>query len=169
MARAHPAPGGRLLSLWRRLRAVPGGGAVFSRAVGWMAPYSASMRARVRELEPGWCRVELSDRRRVRNHLDSVHAVALVNLGELATGLATLTALPPGTRGIVVALAAEYGKKARGRLRAECRTEVPPVEAPGEHRARAEIRDAAGDLVATVESTWRLAPPAAGGEGRASG
>lgn len=160
MSRSQPAPGARLRRIWRWLEPIPGGSRLFSRMVGWMAPYSGSVRPHVRELEPGRCVVELTDRRRVRNHLDSVHAVALTNLGELSTGLATLTALPVGVRGIVVKLETTYGKKARGRLRAECRTDVAtPDEAAFEHVARAEIRDRDGGLVATVASTWRLSPP----------
>jgi len=161
MGRSSEAPGDRLLLTWRRLEPWPGGRWLFSRMVGWMAPYSGSIGARVLELEPGQVRAELRDRRRVRNHLDSVHAVALVNLGELVTGLATLTALPPGIRGIVLGLEARYEKKARGRLTAECRTEVSSVEAPREHVAEAEIRDPRGDRVATVRVTWRVAPPRA--------
>lgn len=159
MGRSSEAPGDRLLGTWRRLEPWPGGRWLFSRMVGWMAPYSGSIGARVLALQPGRARAELRDRRRVRNHLDSVHAVALVNLGELVTGLATLTALPPGVRGIVLELEARYRKKARGRLTAECRTEVGRVEAPREHVAEAEIRDREGELVASVRATWRVAPP----------
>lgn len=158
MARSLPAPGDRVRRLWDRLSPLPGGRWLFSRVLGRIVPYSGALGARVEALEPGRCRAELRDRRRVRNHLDSVHAVALVNLGELVTGLATVTALPPGVRAIVVVLRAEYVKKARGRLSAECRTEVGAVPAPREHVARAEIRDRAGDAVARVEATWRLAP-----------
>lgn len=161
MARSLPAPGDRVRRLWDRLSPLPGGRWLFSRVLGWIVPYSGALGARVEALEPGRCRAELRDRRRVRNHLDSVHAVALVNLGELVTGLATVTALPPGVRAIVVELRAQYGKKARGRLSAECRTEVAAVGATREHVARAEIRDRAGDTVARVEATWRLAPPVA--------
>jgi len=159
MARSQEAPGDRLLRTWRRLEPWPGGAALFSRLVGWMAPYSGSVGARVVELEPGHARARLRDRRRVRNHLDSVHAVALVNLGELVTGLATLTALPPGARGIVLGLEASYLKKARGELVAECRTRVAAVAEPRDHVAEAGILDAEGDRVAVVRATWRLAPP----------
>lgn len=155
------APGARLRRLWGLLAPLPGGPWLFSRAVGWIAPYSGTIRAHVRELESGRCRAVMKERRRVRNHLDSVHAVALLNLGELVTGLATLTALPPGVRGIVRELGAGYEKKARGVMTAECRTRVPAVAEPREHEVEAEIRDGEGDVVARVRATWRLSPPEA--------
>lgn len=153
------APGERIFALWRTLDRWPGGDRVFSFLLGRMVPYSGGVRPRVRTLEPGRCRVQVKERRRVRNHLDSVHATALATAGELATGLATLTAIPPGVRGILVALEAEYEKKARGVLTASCRTEVPDAVGPdgsAEHRAVAEIRDEEDDRVATVRATWRL-------------
>lgn len=153
------APGPRILRLWRTLAPLPGGEWLFSRLLGWMVPYSGSLGATVRALEPGRCRTALRERRRVRNHLGSVHAVALVNLGELTTGLATLTALPAGVRGIVVGLEARYEKKARGRVVASCATEPPEVEGSTEHRPRAVLRDGSGDAVAEVRATWRLDPP----------
>lgn len=144
-----------------------------------MVPYSGALGAGVVELEAGRVRVELRERRAVRNHLRSVHAVALTNLGELATGLAILTALPRGVRGIVVELCTEYRKKARGRLVAECRTgrlpsfgeppdeheHEPPAEVDHpppddrEHEAVARIRDSEGDVVAVTRARWRLRPP----------
>lgn len=122
-----------------------------------MAPFSGSVRPRVAELEPGRARVWFPDRRGVRNHLDSVHAVALVNLGELATGLATLTALPEGVRGIVVELGCRYEKKARGRMTADCVSRPPEVGPEAvEHEAAVDIVDPEGDVVAQFTSTWRL-------------
>jgi acyl-coenzyme A thioesterase PaaI-like protein len=154
--RAGARAGDRLLSAWRRLAGVPGGAWLFSRMIGRMAPYTGSMGARVVELEPGRAVVKLRDRRRVRNHLDSVHAIALANLGELASGLAAMAAMPAGVRGIPTSLHVAYVKKARGTVTATGIAELPHVDDPVTADVRADIVDGAGDVVASVRVTWTL-------------
>lgn len=152
------APGERLRTLWRRLAPLPGGTHLFSWALSRMAPYTGSIHPHVVALEPGYARVEISDRRAVRNHLRSVHAVALVNLAEVATGLAMLSGLPATVRGIVTGLSIEYLRKARGRLVAESRCAVPAVTTDAEYEAHATITDATGQTVARATARWRLGP-----------
>ncbi len=158
MSRSSSAPGASLLKLWQRLAKYPGGPWLFSRLLGHRVPYTGSIAPRVRTLEPGRALVELRDRRRVRNHLDSIHAIALANLGEVTSGLAMLVGLPAHIRGIVTDLSIEYLKKARGTLTAVCTTEVPEVGDTIDHLVSADIRDAAQDLVARVRVNWRLSP-----------
>lgn len=151
-----PSPTGPIFAAWNRLRGLPGGTWIFSRFLGWKVPYTGSIGAHVRELGPGYARITLRDRRAVRQHLGSVHAVALINLGEVASGLAMLAALEPGVRGIVTRLSAEYFKKARGTLTAEARVTVPTVTGPVEHIVTAGITDAGGEVVCRVTAVWRL-------------
>ena len=130
---------------------------LFSIAIGWVAPYTGTMGARVQELAPGYSRWTLRDRRKVRNHLRSVHAVALVNLAEVASGTAMLTALPADIRGIVTGLRISYVKKARGVLTAECRCHVPEIERETSFEVHADVRDDSGEVVARATVTWLLA------------
>ncbi|QQR74652.1 MAG: DUF4442 domain-containing protein [Holophagales bacterium] len=147
-----------LLSLWRRLEPLPGGRRLFSFLLGRAARYTGSIAPRVLELAPGHARVGLRDRPAVRNHLRSVHAVALMNLAEVASGLATISSLPPGARGILAGLSIEYLKKARGPLEAVCDA---TIEYTGERRevpVEAVIRDATGDVVARATARWLIGP-----------
>ncbi len=152
------APGERLRRMWDRLAPLPGGSRLFSRVLGRMVPYTGSIGLHVMALEPGYCRAELADRRRVRNHLGSIHAVALANLGEAVSGLAVLGAMPPGVRGIVLSLEVTYTRKARGTLVAECRCEVPDVSEETDHEVESVIRNGDGKEVARVRARWRLGP-----------
>ncbi|MEX2528496.1 MAG: DUF4442 domain-containing protein [Gemmatimonadota bacterium] len=153
------SPGPRLLAAWQRLSVLPGGGTLFSFGLGLMVPYTGSIRPRVLELQPGRAVVRLRDRRRIRNHLGSIHALAIANLGELAGGLALLTALPPGRKGIVTRLQTEYLKKARGTLQARGEVDSPsfPWGADEiETTVVATVWDEEGDEVARVVAHWRL-------------
>jgi uncharacterized protein (TIGR00369 family) len=156
LAKSFDAPGGAIALWWKRLSRVPFGRAIFSRMLGRTAPYTGTIGARVAELSPGYSRWTMRDRRKVRNHLRSVHAVALVNLAEVASGTAMLTALPPGTRGIVTGLSIEYLKKARGTLTAECRCQVPAIDSETRYDVHADVRDESGDVVARATVNWLL-------------
>jgi len=152
------APGARLTRAWASLAPLPGGAWLFGRLLAFVNPYSGAVGARVVALEPGHAVLRLKDRRAVRNHLDSIHAVALANVAEMASGLAMLAALPEGARGIVTALRIEYLKKARGTLTAESRVTLPDVSVDGTHDFTSEVKDQAGDLVARATVTWKLGP-----------
>lgn len=125
-----------------------------------MAPYSGTIGARVEQLEPGHGVVVLKQHHRIQNHLDSVHAIALINLAELVTGLTLMNTLPAGMRGILVAIEMEYLKKARGRLRAECFCTIPKLASDQvedqEIPVVGDILDSAGEVVARGRAKWRI-------------
>ena len=150
----------RLASAWSTLSRVPGGHVIFGLLLRLAVPYSGTIRPRVLRLDPGHATVELRERRRLRNHLRSVHAIALANLGELSSGLAMTMALPRNIRGIPIRIEIDYLKKARGHIRAEGRAEPPTtsVESDVETKAYAELFDEDGTMVARLVATWRLRP-----------
>jgi acyl-coenzyme A thioesterase PaaI-like protein len=153
-------PGDRMGAQWRRFSSLPGGRWLFSRLVRFAVPYTATIGANIQELRPGYARVTLRDRKKVRNHLNSIHALALGNLGEMTSGMAAMLALPPGVRSIVTGMSIEYLKKARGTLTAESQPEIPAtVTGPMELTVHCDIRDEAGDVVARTHVNWRLSPP----------
>lgn len=148
----------RLRQAWDTLSGLPGGRWAFSRLFGLLVPYTGTAGLFVDTLRPGYARVMMRDRRVVRNHLRSIHAVALANLAEATSGLAMNIALPDHARAIVTSLTIEYRKKARGTLVAECEAGVPDVSQDRELVVVSEVKDAAGDVVAVATVTWRVGP-----------
>jgi acyl-coenzyme A thioesterase PaaI-like protein len=150
------SPGRRLLRLWGQLRPLPGGQWLFSRIFGLLVPYSGSIGPRIRVLEPGHAEIDFPDRRSNRQHLGSVHAIALINAAEQASGLAMLAGLPDGVRGIVTAISMQYLKKARGTIRAVSHVTVPVVTEGMECDVTADCLDRSGVVVARATVRWRL-------------
>lgn len=158
MSNIGNAPGAVIRNMWDRLSPMPGGKQIFSMLFGRMVPYSGSVSPLVLELAPGKARVAMQDRRAVRNHLNSVHAIALMNLAEMATGLAFAYGMPASSRSIITALSIEYLKKARGLLVSECEFALPDFSEKGEHVVEVLIRDQEGDVVARAEAKWLVGP-----------
>lgn len=143
---------------WETACKLPGGKALFSAFAARQAPYSASIGARVVELSPGRARTEMDDRHAVRNHLRSVHALALANLAEFTSGLAMLAGLPRGRRGIVVRIEVDYVKKARGTISGVADIVPPADDFEGPLVLPVELYDAGGDLVARGAFHWQIGP-----------
>lgn len=156
VSQSRLSAGQQLLTVLNRLSAIPGGRFIFNRIISWKIPYSATIGARVVVLEPGYAKIILKDKKAIRNHLNSIHAVALTNFGELTSGLALNTGLPANVRGIVTNISTEYLKKARGTLVAECRCDLPTVAGDMEYIVEAVIKDHEQDIVAKVRVVWRL-------------
>src|SRR5262245_42087435 len=86
---------------WEIAQAIPFGKQIMSRLMGRLAPYTGSIHATIVDLSDGRSKVVLEDHHAVRNHLKCIHAVALVNLAELAGNAALAFSMPADARFIV--------------------------------------------------------------------
>lgn len=140
--------GSDVLRLYRRCGSTSVGRWLFSRLVCWKAPYFSSISPRIVSLDPGRGEATLRHRRRVSNHLGTVHAIALCNLAEFIAGLATDVSIPTSTRWIPRGMTVEYLKKARGTMRAVATLDAPDAAPQGrELPVRVDILDASGETV----------------------
>jgi acyl-coenzyme A thioesterase PaaI-like protein len=147
-----------LQTTWNGLKKVPGGGLLFGRLIGRLAPYTGTIKPEVVELRRGFGRVRMKDRKKVRNHLNSVHAIALMNLAEACSGLAFSYSLPARTRAILTGLEIEYLKKARGTLTAECHCVIPETNDRATYELEVLTRDKDGDVVTRANAHWLIGP-----------
>ncbi len=143
---------------WDRLSKMPGGRRAFSRLVGTAAPYTGTIDAQIESLEKGYARVVLNDRRKVRNHLDCVYAIALANLGELCGNVGVAYSLPDDARFIVAGLSMDYLAKARGRITAECRCPVPETSERQEYEVVVTMMNESGEMVCTCTMRTLVGP-----------
>ena len=141
---------------WCWLSGKPLGRWVFNRILRFINPYTGALKARIVKLEPGYARLELNDRRAIRNHLNSIHAIALTNLGEFTSGMALISLFEKNMRGIPKDIHIEFIKKARGLLSAECKTSLPVFTAELEHTVEAIISNTDNEVVAKVSVKWLL-------------
>jgi len=148
------------LALWRRLSRQPGGKWLFSRLICLKAPYFATIAPRFVALEPGRCEIRIRDRRRVHNHIGTVHAIALCNLAELAAGVMTDATLPSDMRWIPKGMSVEYLKKAVGTMHGVATPEAPVrSSAEGyEWPVTVQVSDRADELVFRARVSMWVAP-----------
>ncbi|GGA10995.1 hypothetical protein GCM10011408_35420 [Dyella caseinilytica] len=104
--------------------------------------------------------MRIRDRRRVHNHIGTVHAIALCNLAELSAGVMAEVTIPPGMRWIPKGMTVEYVAKAVGTMSAVAAPDAPAVEsAEGyEWPVVVHVSDPAGTEVFRARITMWLSP-----------
>jgi acyl-coenzyme A thioesterase PaaI-like protein len=147
-----------LIGRIRRVISLPGGERLAALLIGRAIPYSGTIQPLIQSVGDGRAEVVMRDRRRVRNHLRSIHAIALANLGEFTANLAMVSRQPPRTRWIVTGMAIDFVKKARGRLTAIAVAPAIDWVTDGQSLIETVIRDPSGDVVARVRTTIKSGP-----------
>jgi uncharacterized protein (TIGR00369 family) len=147
-----------VLALYQSLSRWPAGRWLFAKLVCRKAPYFSGIAPRIESLEPGRGVATIRHRRRVTNHIGTVHAIAMCNLAELAAGTLTEVSIPESMRWLPKGMTVEYLKKSTGGIHAVAT--LPEVsEGPGRDvPATVEMKDDAGELVCRATITMWVSP-----------
>jgi acyl-coenzyme A thioesterase PaaI-like protein len=135
------------LEAFQRLGGSAAGRWLFTRLICFRAPYFGSIAPLVERLEPGRCVARIRDRRRVHNHIGTVHAIALCNLAELTAGLGTDATIPASMRWIPKGMTVRYLRKATGTLIATASIPLATEGVAQDLVAHVDVHDAQGELV----------------------
>jgi acyl-coenzyme A thioesterase PaaI-like protein len=121
LSMTHTNAVGPTLRTWQKWSGSGLGRWLFARTVARRAPYFGTIRPRFLELRPALCKVSMPKKKRVLNHIGTVHALAMGNLCELAAGMVTEVSVPPTLRWIPRGMTIEYLRKAETAVTATAR------------------------------------------------
>ena len=128
------------------------GKTAFSTMISVVSPYSGSINPIVEEFDGNTTKCYFQEKRCFKNPFNSVHALALANLGELTSGLLMMDNLQSTKqKGIITNISIEYHKKARGKITAIC-----DIKSLNEGVIKSELFDRKNVLICEVFCKWNI-------------
>ncbi len=131
----------QLMRVYQTCEKLPLGKIIFSKLICFKAPYFGNIKPRFIELRPGYCEIRFRKRRAVTNHLNSVHAIAMCNVSELAAGSMLEASIPRTMRWIPKGMTVSYLKIAKTDLKAVCEISLDSLDQPGEFPMTVHVTD----------------------------
>jgi acyl-coenzyme A thioesterase PaaI-like protein len=145
----------RVLALWNTTSALPGGRRLFSALFARKAPYFTSIHPRFTELRPNHAELVIRERRSVRNHIGTIHAIALCNGLEAAMGALAEVTIPAHKRWIPQGMEVSYTAKADSDV--TCIAETDPAQWTGDDpEVGVRVRGVRLDGTVVIEGVIRL-------------
>lgn len=126
----------------------------FSKIMGVVIPFSAKSKFNIEKLKKGYMRVSLPYIKANMNHIKTHHALAMSELGELATGVCLAYSIPTNSQVILKSLNTEYLKKGKGKLTVEAEFDLEQIKDRGDVVFDVEIKNKAKEVVAKAQYTW---------------
>ncbi len=119
--------------------------------------------AKVEELSDNRCVVTLKNRKRIQNHIGSVHAVANALIAETATGFVVGMNVPDSAVPVIKTMKLDYVKRSAGDMKAEAQLTADQINAiqtqeKGEITVAVTITDAEGKEPVVAEMVWAWTP-----------
>ena len=144
-----------LLSLYRQVTRLPQGDRLFSRLFTLKAPYFATVRPQFTALRPNYAELTIRKRRRVHNHIKTVHVIAICNGLEAAMGALAEASVPSTKRWIPKGMDVRYTAKAVSVI--TCIAETDPEQWTGDDPdVPVRVRGVREDGTTVVEGVIRL-------------
>ena len=143
----------KVMSLYNRVSRLPFGNKIFSIMVSRMAPYFATVKPMISELNVNRCVCLIKKRKAVHNHIQTVHVIAICNGLEMAMGVMAEASIPHHLRWIPKGMSVDYTAKAGSDI--TCIAEVKPEQwQPGDMLVPVTAYDTDGVVV--VQGTIKL-------------
>ena len=157
------ASGYKPLKMYQFLCSKWGGRYVFNLLIGMKSPYNSTISPDVISYTETDCIVTMQTPISVQNMFGSCHAMALGNLGELASGLVMLNYFDTLSltskvkyRGIVTRVECDFLKKAKGKLKATSTTESISRIHQMETKITSVLTDSSDSVVCRVNTFWNV-------------
>lgn len=136
---------------------------VRSYLIGRAVPFAATASCRIEELTPHRCVIRMANKRKVQNHIKSVHAAAMALLTESATGMLTGMSVPDDRLLVLKSMELVYVKRATGDMTAVANLDEEHLEyirhnEKGEMTVPVKITDALDNETATSTMVWAWTP-----------
>ena len=116
----------KTLATYKKFENLPLGKKIFSIIVGRRAPYFSTISPLITHLEPHHCVCFIKKRKKVENHIQTVHVIAICNGLEMAMGVMAEASIPKHLRWIPKGMTLDYTAKAGSDIR--CVAKVNPED-----------------------------------------
>lgn len=141
-----PVNKNKVLGIYEKFLRWPFGQRFFSAFAARQAPYFKTVSPLVTLLEPNQCKVLIKKRKRVQNHIGTMHIIAIANGLEMAMGFMAEASIPSNLRWIPKGMQLTYPNK--GETDIMCTATVPATGwVPGDLTVTVEAVDTSGKPV----------------------
>jgi len=131
---------------------------LFSKAICFKAPYFGSIKPLFTEIRPGYGKATIKKKRRVHNHISTVHAIAMANLCEFVGGTLMEVSIAKNMRWIPTGMDIRYLAKAETDVTATCEIDDIEWQTTRDVVLIVDVHDTKGQLVANAKIPMYVSP-----------
>lgn len=143
------------LKLYKQLEKLPFGKKIFTLLVCFKAPYFRSIKPTITVMEEGRVEATITQHRAIQNHIQTIHAIAVCNLCELAMGMLVEATIPKNLRWLPIAMDVKYLKKTMGTVTAITTAKKEDFK-PGNLDIKIDIFNSTNEIVDTAVITINI-------------